>query len=536
MTQAETRPLSVVFEPEPGESFDGYLARHLACAPLRDRKAVLTAIGVSDVWIGPGRLEDSPASLQAVANLLQQPVSTIAQLNMSARHRQKFHVLLDFHGAWVARKCFLNEERRVSVSALRRQPVHLAMWTLRMMSLDGQSLEPLLTHCPVCQRVLGWRRSVRATHCDHCVDTRGRPSVDLRDFLPEPLQLKNDEGYRFLHALVDPLAAVDSRPLMAPEWREAKRGVQFEVALTVARWIAQKTHRGRLAGFSPTTFQMLTPEVMAEAGWAVRSGPEGLRAVEAEYLSDDEREVLGRVISRDPLVSASAKELVAGALQPSRPHMPRPRYESTHWLAEKFDVDVSFARRLANLQEDKAATGTRRLVKLDERIEPLISTYRHRVDTATLRSVMEFGSLDVRDLVEIGVFEPLEAALLGEKEGNCITGQSLAAARERLESRAISSLTAPSFREIWKARPDLSLGILFAAIATSDLVITRRTTVLPCWLDEFGTDDQHGLDQAISQVWAANPALAKGIFRRVGLKKEQGAVRFFPDGKEYANI
>jgi hypothetical protein len=516
MTSPENGGLSVVFPPEKGESFDGYFTRNLAKAPLRSRRSVLDTIGVTPLWLAPGRLGQNPAALAAVAELLRQPGESVARLNMAARHKLKNHVLLDFHGAWVNKRCFLVGERRVSVSGLRCKPIHLAMWTLGVMAVDGQTMEPLLTHCPVCKKILTWIRAVRATHCDHCSDSTGRPSVDLRDFPQEPLPINNTDGYRFLYALLDPLSDLDPDPMMAAEWRGVKRGVQFEIALIVARWIAQRTHRSRLAGFSRASLKTLTPQVMADAGAIIRRGPAGLRDVEREYLSHDDREVLGRIVSLDAHISASAKEVVAGSLLPSRIKLREAGYFSPPSLAKKFGVSIGAVNRAADVSTQTVGVRESRLIKLDEKLQQAISVFKTRVEISRLRVVMEFAAPDVDDLIETGVLELVDEGLLTFLEGTCITGSSLDAARGRLNETAIDSRIARSFRKLWLARPGLSVGILFAAIVRSDLPIARLSDISPCWLDEYGTEDEIGLDQAVSRLLATFPKLTKSLVRRVG--------------------
>jgi hypothetical protein len=509
--------LSVVSPPEAGESFDGYFTRNLAKAPLRSRRIVLEILGVSPLWMAPGRLAKNPEALAAVAGLLRQPADSVARLNMTARHRLKDHVLLDFHGAWVNSRCFLVHERRVSVSELRRKPIHLAMWTLSMMALDGRTMEPLLTHCPVCRSLLTWRRAVRATHCDRCCDPTGRAFVDLRDFPQKPVPLQNADGYRFLHALLDPLGDIDPDPMMASEWRGVKRGVQFEIGMIIARWIGQRTHRSRLAGLSPASLRTLTPQVMADAGAIVRRGPDGLRDVEAEYLSHDKREVLGRIVSLDPHVSASAKELIGGTLLASRIKLRQVGYAPPDSLAEKFGISVDAVNRFADTFGDNVGKGKSRLIR-EEKLGHSLSTYRTRVELSTLRWIMEFTPPDVQDLIEIGLLEPMDSRLLDPADAPCVTGASLAAARRRLHGTATQSRNATAFRKLWRARPGLSAGQLFAAIVRSKVQVARVATQLPSWLDEYGTDDEIGLDEAVSRLLATFPKLTKSQTRRVGFK------------------
>lgn len=72
-------------------------------------------------------------------------------------------------------------DRRVSPRALRISQHSKALWHVRSLFFDANSLERLLGTCPVCGAKLTFRYAEGVCSCHHC-----GPSVDLRDF-PQPL-------------------------------------------------------------------------------------------------------------------------------------------------------------------------------------------------------------------------------------------------------------------------------------------------------------------------------------------------------------
>lgn len=96
--------------------------------------------------------------------------------------------------------------RRVSPRALIRSAHHRAIWEITPISFDPETMEVLLSECPVCKHALGWSRLQGVTKCDRCRDVDGR-SVDLRDYasVQSVLEPHDPEALQFVVGLIHPI-------------------------------------------------------------------------------------------------------------------------------------------------------------------------------------------------------------------------------------------------------------------------------------------------------------------------------------------
>jgi hypothetical protein len=123
----------------------------------------------------------------------------------------------------------------VSPRSLAISAHHRAVWDLLPLSFCPESRETLIDACPMCKRVLRWRRTLGVAFCEHCVDEDGEPTVDLRDF-PQPLIDVADEAALDLAIdLVRPgIDRIRALTAVAGPFRAFDAGDLFEAVVAVA--------------------------------------------------------------------------------------------------------------------------------------------------------------------------------------------------------------------------------------------------------------------------------------------------------------
>ncbi len=177
------------------------------------------------------------------------------------------------------------DRRRVSPRALKRSPHARAIWSVRIFSFDPETKEKLIDRCPVCQRSLGWKRSLGIAFCDHCtqMDSWGfqRPAVDLRDFPQSVVEIEDEAPLDFVTGLIDPDPAVRSsfRPTLPTMFDGVARCDLFEFVATLA-FIILAPHTTRFLNRRRT--DEISPEILARAGRMVLNWPKGFEQLASE--------------------------------------------------------------------------------------------------------------------------------------------------------------------------------------------------------------------------------------------------------------
>jgi len=198
---------------------------------------------------------------------------------------------LEFFGTKIRAQYRECKIRRVSPRALDVAQYHRAIWELRPFSFDPTTRELLLSTCPKCKETLGWRRAQGPTMCDKCVDKRGMPCVDLRDFPQAILEIEDEEALSFVTGLVDPDPAkkAEARRLLPSRWRSFQNSDLFETVIAFASGLtfdpASSSHaQGRTK--SNDQFDRLTPGMLALGGRAIIGGDKGFAALADRYRAD----------------------------------------------------------------------------------------------------------------------------------------------------------------------------------------------------------------------------------------------------------
>ncbi|MCS0460395.1 MULTISPECIES: hypothetical protein [Rhizobium] len=141
----------------------------------------------------------------------QEDVSRIVDVLGIRRDAEHLHKLLEnrqvrsrqfvsFFGHHLQRADF-SQFRRVSPRALRASEYQRAIWSVRWLPCDPETMERLMDRCPVCHANLGWQTTSGVSFCHRCTG----PKTDLRDF-PQPLvECSDPDAMRFVLEILDPL-------------------------------------------------------------------------------------------------------------------------------------------------------------------------------------------------------------------------------------------------------------------------------------------------------------------------------------------
>jgi hypothetical protein len=279
---AAVKPFVVSVPPLPDESLLGFAARSLSKTAVRR-----LVTGLSLAGIGTLRPEAVPVSLNdlaqidALAKLLgtnsTEIISRLIERGTTVRSMRGF----DFYGLVIRKRYREYRFRRVSPLALAASDHYRAIWDLRCLTFDPETLEPLVDQCPVCSHKLDWLRCLGIPKCNHCLDERGLPTIDLRDFPGEPLPIDDRDALLLAAriASVDPdqkRKALESVP--AP-WDELEPSDLFETLMSCAMAMAESPTVIRPPTFAKVDEWIVSPEMLTAAGRMILDGNRGLRDV-----------------------------------------------------------------------------------------------------------------------------------------------------------------------------------------------------------------------------------------------------------------
>ncbi|NKN01180.1 hypothetical protein [Rhizobium leguminosarum] len=182
--------------------------------------------------------------------------------NSQVRSRQ----FVSFFGHHLQRADF-SQFRRVSPRALRAAEYQRAIWSVRWLPCDPETMERLIDRCPVCHSNLGWQTTRGVSFCHRCTG----PETDLRDF-PQPLVECNDpDAMRFVLEILDPLISDGPFGARWPTAYAAKTRAelyQFVVKLAMECQRHEERRRGPVKHVSSKSIE--------RAGRALLDWPAGL--------------------------------------------------------------------------------------------------------------------------------------------------------------------------------------------------------------------------------------------------------------------
>ncbi|MGO6924802.1 hypothetical protein ACCS55_09105 [Rhizobium ruizarguesonis] len=210
---------------------------------------------------------------------------------------------MNFFGINV-RRGHLSGARRVSPRSLQKHGRQKAIWSLKPFSFDPETREKLLSHCPVCQRRLGWDRTYGVTYCDGCsLPGSLRGAVDLREF-PQPLiEVCDEEALEFATYLVDPEKQDRSSLVRSlhSDLKDRNRGELFQLAVQLAGFLQR-------AGCDQDSH--LTPTSLALAGRALLGWPEAYDAVVFDAVSNSGYENISNPLPADRSLAPEIRNLL----------------------------------------------------------------------------------------------------------------------------------------------------------------------------------------------------------------------------------
>jgi hypothetical protein len=204
-------------------------------------------------------------------------------------------IYVSFFGQTI-RRSYFTRRRRVSPLALRINEYQRAIWAVRWISFDTETMEALLDHCPVCTRPLGWAISFGVSRCEHC-------KADLRDFPQSKVNTQDEEALKFFTDTVNPVV---SESEFAQKWPTiypaSTRGEIFEFIVRLAMECQrfQKGQRGAITS--------VENEHLESAGRAVLNWPTGFTDL-MDGLQNDQSDALRNLCKDAQLTRATRLRL-----------------------------------------------------------------------------------------------------------------------------------------------------------------------------------------------------------------------------------
>jgi hypothetical protein len=280
----------------PDESLIGWLARVGALNAHRSLSKSLRKVGIDTACpsaVATSRTDDA----RQVAFLLKADPSEVAARTYPPT-TQAGAPMVEFFGVPIRTNYLTGKTRRVSPRALRLSGHHRAVWSVRPLPFDPETMETLIRACPVCGGILGWRRTAGICFCERCIDGKHRPRVDLRDF-PQPLvEVADMDALHFVASLVDPARREPCTPagVRTPVDGSLTRGEMFDLAILLAGAL-ENGAADRGAGYARRfgacgETSGLSPTSLARAGRAIVNWPAGLFEIADEILDSNRVEAI----------------------------------------------------------------------------------------------------------------------------------------------------------------------------------------------------------------------------------------------------
>ena len=283
----DVTPLVLPVEPIRGESLIGLVQRAASLNCVGRTGDILEMVGA--LRQHPGSVTGSVAGSEGVlAKLLGVRGGADALGPMMNRRNEGRPGWQDFFGATIRMKHVERKTRRVSPRALQRS-LHLrAMWSIRPITFDPQTMELLIGICPECRRALTFSGTKGLQYCDHCtrVDERNfvHGLVDLRDFPQPRVSVEDREALDFAIGLLDPdpvrrMKAERLGRFLHADLQALDRGQLFEICVALARVVEsvepRRQRRARTAIASGDA-RAVSPSGLADGARVLLSWPDGL--------------------------------------------------------------------------------------------------------------------------------------------------------------------------------------------------------------------------------------------------------------------
>lgn len=221
--------------------------------------------------------------------------------NRQVRSRQ----FVSFFGHHLHRADF-SQFRRVAPRALRAAEYQRAIWSVRWLPCDPETMESLIDRCPVCHVNLAWHMTRGVSFCHRCTG----PKTDLRDFPQPPVECSDPDAMRFVLEILDPLTSDCSFKARWPTAYAAKTRAelyQFVLKLAMECQRHEERRRGPVKQVSSKSFEL--------AGRAMLAWPLGLFELSEKHgaVRNDTRML--RYLQADASLSLSVRADIKALLE-----------------------------------------------------------------------------------------------------------------------------------------------------------------------------------------------------------------------------
>jgi hypothetical protein len=278
-------PLSLVIHPIPGEGIANWVFRAAAENGYQNTAYVFTDAACG--WRYSNRISrSSSTNIQVLAN-------RIAGTNPNDVLSDMLHVGPDealgnmaFYGTVIRASHFqFSNKRRVSTAHLRRANHLKDIWSVKPLVFDPDTLDILMSHCPICAQELGYVQTFGVHYCDKCsqLDAYGHRhgAVDLRDFVQPVIEPSDPEALNFITSLIDPDPAKRNsyRNLVPADLADIERGQLFDAAVDISKLIDSDTRAFRLTGTVIDMVEGIHPRSLEIVGRAILDWPAGVEVL-----------------------------------------------------------------------------------------------------------------------------------------------------------------------------------------------------------------------------------------------------------------
>lgn len=212
------RPLVVATEPFPGESLSSVLVRACEANVFTKVSNLLNLIGIRS------RASEAvpftrTAEASAIAKLLGTTTSEVESRMHPAAQDDSGRPTVHWFGSQVDRFHVDSRSRRFAPRSLEEHGYSPAVWSVRLLDYCPVTMELLVSECPKCSALLGWRYCRSLLKCEKC-------GTSLLQAKSSTLPSHLHEEARVGAALVSPVAAVrqaalSSLPDPFSTWRPA---------------------------------------------------------------------------------------------------------------------------------------------------------------------------------------------------------------------------------------------------------------------------------------------------------------------------